>query len=118
MKFTAATVVAILLPSLLSGCMNTKPREFLIPENKATYEEGEALIEEGETLIAKGEARIDEGRRLRKKADKMIREGRDIKVEGEEIARRGRTAVSAARMLEEAEKLRRDGEAARQALAR
>lgn len=117
MKPAVPTLLVLLLPTLLTGCINTKPSEFMLPENKVTYEEGEALIAEGETLVERGEARIDEGRRLRKKADKMIREGRDIRTEGEEIASRGRAAVRAARMLEEAEHLRREAQAAKDALA-
>jgi hypothetical protein len=91
------------------GCASGRPDEFLIPENRTTYEHGEELVRSGESLIAEGNRLISDGDDLRKQGDKMIEEGRERRERGEEMALRGNNALDAARMLEEAEGLRRQG---------
>ncbi len=104
-----ATLVLLVL--LAVGCTSTvkRPDVFLLPENQITWEEGEVLVRQGTDQIAAAERKIEEGRALRDRADELIRQGREERKHGEALAQRGREALRAARMLEEAEKLRREG---------
>ena len=109
MSKTTQILTAVATAALLAGCSAGRPDVFLIPENEATYDRGEALIAEGERMIDEGEEAIDDGRAMRKKADRLIEQGRELRKAGEAKAARGREAVRAATMLEEAERLRREG---------
>ena len=104
-------IIAGLSILLAVGCAAARPDPFLIPENELTYAQGEEMLRSGEAMVADGNRQISDGRDLREQADEMIKEGRERRKEGEEIAKRGRAALRAARMLEEAEALRRKSDA-------
>ena len=102
-------MLAVILVSLVVGCASARPDPFLNPENQLTYEQGEEILRNATAMIADGKRQISDGRDLRDRADDMIKEGQERQKTGEEMAIRGRNALRAARMLEEAEALQREG---------
>ncbi len=102
----------LLLPAAalsLSACaIFSEPN--LLPETPERLAQGELMIKNGDELIAKGEALQDQGK-------DMIKEGKRLEDEGEEMIKRGEKAIEAAKTLEKAERLRREGESMRQTVA-
>lgn len=128
-------LVALALGSMSCSSTPRRPAEFMMPSSEFTWERGERLRQSGVTmdvqgqrleregqglrdqadqLEAQGRSLIDSAGRLRADGDRLGSEGAALRERGREALDLGSDAIEAVRKLEEAERLRREGEELRE----